>query len=128
MVSMYGGRPHGDAPDPPHLKAERISGKVYLSVTENDAYTTMEMNKNMQTHFDDVGVHYKLDIDSDTEHGFCFPKRCCYAPEADAKHWHIMTALFARRFGKTKVIFPARRTGISRYLTCRTAGRTGHDR
>jgi len=44
-------------------------------------------------------VNYKLEVYSDTEHGFCFPKRYCYAPKADEKHWQIMTNLFERRLG-----------------------------
>ncbi len=97
MAAMYGGRLHGDAPDSPHLKANRITGEVYLGVAENDAYVPMEMNERLQAHFNSTGVDYTLDIYPDTEHGFCFPKRYCYAPDADAKHWRIMTALFARR-------------------------------
>lgn len=99
MVSMYGGRLYGDAPDSPHLKAARITGELYLGVAENDAYVPMEMNENLKAHLDTVGVDYTLDVYPNTEHGFCFPKRYCYAPEADAKHWQIMTELFARRLG-----------------------------
>ena len=99
MVSMYGGRLHGDAPDSPHLNADRIAGELYLGVAENDAYVPMEMNDRLTAHFDALGVNYKLEVYSDTEHGFCFPKRYCYAPKADEKHWRIMTNLFERRLG-----------------------------
>lgn len=97
MVSMYGGRLYSDAADSPHLNADRITGELYLGVAENDAYVPMEMNDQLMAHFDAVGVNYKLDVYAETEHGFCFPKRYCYAPDADAKHWRIMTELFDRR-------------------------------
>ena len=47
----------------------------------------MEMNKNLQSHSDNVGVDYMMDIYPDVGHGFCFPRRCNYASEADANHW-----------------------------------------
>lgn len=97
MVSMYGGRLHSDEVDSPHLKADQITGELYLGVAENDAYVPMEMNTRLRAHFDTVGVDYRFEIYPDTEHGFCFPKRYCYAPESDAKHWAIMTELFDRR-------------------------------
>ena len=59
----------------------------------------MEIKKNLQSESDDVGVDYMMDIYPDVGHGFCFPRRCNYASEADANHWQIMTELFARRLG-----------------------------
>lgn len=97
MVSMYGGRLHSDAADSPHLKADRIVGELYLGVAENDAYVPMEMNEHLSTHLKAAGVNFRLEVYPETEHGFCFPKRYCYAPEADARHWQIMTDLFQRR-------------------------------
>ncbi|NKB60209.1 MAG: alpha/beta fold hydrolase [Alphaproteobacteria bacterium] len=99
MVSMYGGKLHTDQPDSPHLMADQVKGELYLGVAENDAYVPMDMNKRLCTHLDDAGVTFKMNVYPDTEHGFCFPKRYCYAPEADAQHWEKMTELFARRLG-----------------------------
>mgnify|MGYP001977854641 CR=1 FL=1 len=59
----------------------------------------MEIKKNLQSDSDDVGVDYMMDIYQDMGHGFCFPRRYFYTSEADAKHWQIMTELFARRLG-----------------------------
>jgi len=100
MASMYGGKLHTDQPDSPHLTANRITGELYLGVAENDAYVPMDMNQRLCAHLDSVGVAYKMDIYPNTEHGFCFPKRYCYDPKADARHWAAMTQLFARRLQK----------------------------
>ena len=59
----------------------------------------MEIQKNLQSDSDDIGVDYMMDIYPDMGHGFCFPRRYFYTYEADAKHWQIMTELFARRLG-----------------------------
>lgn len=99
MASMYGGKLHTDQPDSPHLTADRITGELYLGVAENDAYVPMDMNQRLGAHLDNAGVTYKMDIYPNTEHGFCFPKRYCYAPEADARHWAAITELFNRRLG-----------------------------
>ena len=50
------------------------------------AYMPMEMNKNLQSHSDNVGVDYMMDIYPVVGHGFCFPGRCNCASEADANH------------------------------------------
>ncbi len=97
MVSMYGGKLHTDRPDSPHLAADRISGELYFGIAENDAYVPMEMNNRLRDHLDKIGVSYRMDIYPEAEHGFCFPKRYCYAPDADAKHRALMTDLFERR-------------------------------
>ena len=99
MVSMYGGKLHTDQSDSPHQTADRISGELYFGVAENDAYIPMEMNDRLRKHLDETGVTYRIDVYPDTEHGFCFPKRYCYAPEADARHWAAMADLFERRLG-----------------------------
>lgn len=99
MASMYGGKLHTDQPDSPHLTADRITGELYLGVAENDAYVPMDMNQRLGAHLDGAGVPYKMEIYPSTEHGFCFPKRYCYAPEADARHWTAITELFNRRLG-----------------------------
>lgn len=97
MASMYGGKLHTDQPDSPHLTADRITGELYLGVAENDAYVPMDMNQRLGTHLDSADVAYQMDIYPNTEHGFCFPKRYCYAPAADARHWIAITDLFNRR-------------------------------
>ena len=35
----------------------------------------MEIQKNLQSDSDDIGVDYMMDIYPDMGHGFCFPKR-----------------------------------------------------
>ena len=35
----------------------------------------MEMNENLQSHSDDAGVDYMMNIYPDMGHDFCFPKR-----------------------------------------------------
>ena len=59
----------------------------------------MELNNKLTMHFDAIGVNYQLEIYPNAEHSFCFPKRYCYAPEADDRDWRIITDLFERRLG-----------------------------
>ncbi len=97
MASLYGGKLFSDQADSPHLNADKINGELYFGIAENDAYVPMEMNDNLCEHLDRVGSSYRMEIYPETEHGFCFPKRYCYAPEADARHWSAITELFERR-------------------------------
>lgn len=96
MASLYGGKLMTDQPDSPHLAAERISGELYFGVTENDAYVPMAMNDQLEKHLKKIGAKFTMETYPGTEHGFCFPKRYCYAPEADAKHWNTITGFFER--------------------------------
>ena len=57
----------------------------------------MAMNEQLRRHLDQIGANYRMEVYPDTEHGFCFAKRYCYAPEADAKHWAAIADLFKRR-------------------------------
>jgi len=97
MASLYGGKLVTEEPDPPHLTAAQITGELYFGIAENDAYVPMEMNDSLRQHLDRVGADYRMETYPGTEHGFCFPKRYCYAPDADARHWSAITDLFGRR-------------------------------
>ena len=97
MASLYGGKLVTDLPDSPHLSATGMTGELYFGIAENDAYVPMEMNERLRVHLDSAGTNYRFDIYPGTEHGFCFPKRYCYAPEADARHWSAIIDLFERR-------------------------------
>jgi len=99
MVSMYGGKLVTEAEDSPHLLAERVDGEMYFGIAENDAYVPMAMNDQLRDHLDNIGADYAMEVYAGCEHGFCFPKRYCYTPEADARHWRTMTDLFARHLG-----------------------------
>lgn len=97
MASLYGGKLVTDAPDSPHLATADIRGELYFGIAENDAYVPMTMNDQLRDYLDRVGANYRMEIYAGTEHGFCFPKRYCYAPEADARHFAAITDLFKRR-------------------------------
>lgn len=96
MVSMYGGGLFTDKDDSPHRLADRVSGEMYFGVAENDAYVEMAMNNKLRAHLDGIGARYSMEIYAGCEHGFCFPKRYCYSPDGDARHWQVMSDLFAR--------------------------------
>lgn len=96
MASLYGGKLFTDAADSPHRATADIRAELYFGIAENDAYVPMSMNEQLRDHLDRVGANYRMEIYPGTEHGFCFPKRYCYAPEADARHFAAITELFER--------------------------------
>lgn len=97
MASLYGGKLVTEQSDSPHLRAAEITGELYFGIAEKDAYVPMTMNEQLRRHLDQIDANYSMEIYPGTEHGFCFPKRYCYAPEADARHWSAITDLFKRR-------------------------------
>ena len=97
MASLYGGKLVTEQSDSPHLRAAEITGELYFGIAEKDAYVPMTMNEQLRRHLDQIDANYSMEIYPGTEHGFCFPKRYCYAPEADARHWAAITDLFKRR-------------------------------
>ncbi len=71
-----------------------------LTIAEMDAYVPMTMNEQLRRHLDQIDANYSMEIYPGKEHGFCFPERYCYAPEADARHWSTQISLNRDRLPK----------------------------
>lgn len=96
-ASLYGVSTVTDAPDSPHLLADRIAGELYFGFAETDEYVPDQVIDDLKSALDAHGVSYKCDIWPGTHHGFAFPEReAVYAEEASEKVWDIVFEMWDR--------------------------------
>jgi carboxymethylenebutenolidase len=96
-VSQYGVEIVCEAPDSPHLLADRIEGELYLAFAEHDEWVPPHVVPQLTDTLDAAGVAYGLRTFSGTHHGFSFPQRPVYNRDAAETMWGIMFDLYARK-------------------------------
>ena len=99
-ASLHGVRLCTDAPDSPHLGADRIQGELYIGCAETDEWAPKEMIDGLDAHLARAGVDYRIEWYPGTGHGFVFPDREEHYHKASAeRHWERLFSLFRRRLG-----------------------------
>ena len=96
-ASLHGVRLFTDAPDSPHLDAEKIAGELYFGCAETDDWAPPEMIDALDAHLRDAGTDYRIEWYPGTHHGFVFPQREGMYDKLQAeRHWSRLFALFGR--------------------------------
>jgi carboxymethylenebutenolidase len=98
-ASFHGGRLATEAPDSPHLLAERIAGRVYVAGAENDASFPPEQEAKLKSALADAGVEHTVET-YPAGHGFAVPDNPTYDAEADARHWAALADLYGSTLGE----------------------------
>ncbi len=96
-VSQYGVDIVCDAPDSPHLLADKITGELYLAFAEHDEWVPPHVVPALTETLDTAGVTYGLKTWPGTHHGFSFPQRPVYHRDTAEAVWSIMFDLCERR-------------------------------
>jgi carboxymethylenebutenolidase len=101
-ASFYGVRLCTDAPDSPHLTADKITGELYVACAETDVWAPPEMIAALSEHLAKTKIRYRIEWYPGTHHGFAFPQRQgAYDMRAAERHWERLNALFERNLKKT---------------------------
>ncbi len=97
-ASIHGVRLFGDAPDSPHLNADKATAELYFGCAEHDEWAPPEMVNGLDAHLKSVGADYKIEWYPETHHGFVFPQRegMYHEPSAE-RHWEVLFDLFGRK-------------------------------
>lgn len=95
-ASLYGAGIATDDPDSPHLQLHKVSGELYFGLADNDAYVTDAETEKLRTFLANLDVPHTIETYPGTEHGFVFPERYCFAPEAADRHYRTIGDLFRR--------------------------------
>ena len=98
-ASVYGVQLVTDAPDSPHLAAQKASAELYFACAEHDAYAPLEMVQNLDASLKAEGINAEVELYPAVHHGFAFPQRAVYDKPAAERHWERLFALFARNLG-----------------------------
>ena len=94
MASFHGGRLATDAPDSPHLMADRVKAKLYFGHAADDASMTPEMIGWLNAALDKAGVDYETDHYA-ARHGYAVKDNPAHDAEAESLHWKRLLALLA---------------------------------
>jgi len=92
-ASFHGGRLADDAPDSPHLVADRIAGRVYVAAAENDGSFPPEQADRLEAALKEGGVEHTIET-YPAAHGFAVPDSPTYDAGAAARHWTAMADLY----------------------------------
>jgi carboxymethylenebutenolidase len=98
-ASFYGTRIITDKPYSPHLIGPQIKGEMLFAFAEADDHVPPETAAQIRQILDEAEVRNEVDVIPGTQHGFCFPERGTYNPEAAEVVWEKMRALFKRTLG-----------------------------
>jgi carboxymethylenebutenolidase len=96
-ASLYGVQLVTDAPDSPHLAAQKTQAELYFACAEHDTWAPLEMVQSLDASMKAEGVNAEVELYPGVHHGFAFPQRgAVYDKPAAERHWERLFALFAR--------------------------------
>ena len=99
-ASVYGVQLVTDAPDSPHLAAQKTEAELYFACAEHDAYAPLEMVQALDASLKQENVNAEVELYPGVHHGFAFPQRgAVYDKPAAERHWERLFALFRRNLG-----------------------------
>ncbi|MFE7841925.1 dienelactone hydrolase family protein [Streptomyces sp. NPDC057474] len=85
-----------DAPDSPHLLADRITAELYFGHADQDPSMPPEQIERLAKALTAAGVRHRSDTYTGADHGYTMADTDRYAPEAAERHWAAMLDLFGR--------------------------------
>ena len=96
-ASLYGVQLVTDAPDSPHLAAQKAKAELYFACAEHDTWAPLEMVEALDASMKAEGVNAEVELYPGVHHGFAFPQRgAVYDKPAAERHWERLFSLFAR--------------------------------
>jgi carboxymethylenebutenolidase len=95
-ASLYGVQLVTDAPDSPHLAAQKADAELYFACAEHDTWAPLEMVQALDASLKTARVRAEVELYPAVHHGFAFPQRPVYDKPAAERHWERLFALFAR--------------------------------
>jgi carboxymethylenebutenolidase len=98
-ASFHGGNLASDAPDSPHLLADRIKARVYVGAAGVDASFPPEQSALLAQALRAAGVDHILESFVGCEHGWAMPDSRVHNPAGAQRHWKRLLDFLAEAFG-----------------------------
>lgn len=96
-ASLHGTTLVGDAADSPHRLASRFRGELYCGFAETDPYAPLPMVRELEALLRGCPVTYRHAIHPGAVHGYALPNRDIFHPQAAARDWEMILAMFHRQ-------------------------------
>ncbi len=93
-ASFHGGNLASDAPDSPHLGADRITARVYVAAAEDDRTFPPEQAARLEDALTAAGVDHVIETYA-AAHGFAVPDMPTFDARAADRHWQALADLYS---------------------------------
>ncbi|MEU5255393.1 dienelactone hydrolase family protein [Streptomyces longwoodensis] len=98
MAGFHGGRLATDAPDSPHLVADRVTAEVYFGHADADSSMPPEQQRRLEEALTAAGVRHRCEVYPGAHHGYTQADTSAYDKDGDDRHWAALLDLLARTF------------------------------
>ncbi|GAA4627861.1 dienelactone hydrolase family protein [Actinoallomurus vinaceus] len=95
-AGFHGARLATDAPDSPHLIADRITAELYFGHADQDAALPPEQIDRLDKALTAAGVRHRGEVYTGAHHGFTQADTAMYDAEATERHWTALLDLLGR--------------------------------
>ncbi|MUL43734.1 dienelactone hydrolase family protein [Streptomonospora sp. PA3] len=96
MAGFHGGGLAPDAPDGPHLLADRITAELYFGHADQDPAMPPEQQERLSRALEDAGVRFTAEVYTGAAHGYTQADTASHDPEATERHWRALLDLLNR--------------------------------
>ncbi|WP_409474287.1 dienelactone hydrolase family protein [Streptomyces sp. HC307] len=97
-AGFHGAQLATDAPDSPHLVADRITAELYFGHADEDPSMPLEQIQRLEDALTAAGVRHRCEVYSGAPHGFTQADTSSYHAEGDKRHWAALLDLLDRTF------------------------------
>ncbi|WP_425246200.1 dienelactone hydrolase family protein [Streptomyces sp. NEAU-NA10] len=97
-AGFHGGRLATDAPDSPHLVADRVKAELYFGHADEDTSLPPEQIKRLEDALTAAGVRHRCEVYEGAHHGFTQADTAAYHEEGAERHWTALLDLLKRTF------------------------------
>ncbi|GAA3787527.1 dienelactone hydrolase family protein [Streptomyces chiangmaiensis] len=102
VAGFHGGQLAADAPDSPHLVADRITAEVYFGHADQDSSLPPEQIERLDKALTEAGVRHRSEVYPGAHHGYTQADTSSYNAEAAEHHWRELLALLDRTLRPTQ--------------------------
>ncbi|AWW42827.1 dienelactone hydrolase [Streptomyces sp. AS58] len=97
-AGFHGGQLATEAPDSPHLLADRITAEMYFGHADEDPSLPPEQIRRLEEALTAHGVRHRCEVYPGARHGFTQSDTSSYDAEGDKRHWAALLDLLDRTF------------------------------
>ncbi|MFC9913192.1 dienelactone hydrolase family protein [Streptomyces sp. NPDC059862] len=97
-AGFHGAQLATEAPDSPHLVADRITAELYFGHADEDPSMPPEQIQRLEDALTAAGVRHRCEVYPGAPHGFTQADTASYHAEGDKRHWAALLDLLDRTF------------------------------
>lgn len=95
-AGFHGAHLATDAPDSPHLLADRITAELYFGHADQDSTNPADQIARLDKTLTTAGVRHRTEVYPGAHHGFTQADTAMYGAEATDRHWTALLELLGR--------------------------------